>query len=306
MSTASAPGKIMLTGEYAVLHGHRAVVVTVGKRVTARFGSSPSKSRLIHHLAERVGQSDPDAGERARTIEVDSSELYDGDHKLGLGSSAAVAVAATTLALGDDDPVVVRRLALHAHRAAQAERGAAGSGADIGACAHGGAVAVRAGEDDLEVEPLTLPGNLDLVLVWTGIAADTASLVAQVAAAGQRDPEEFDSALGRIAAASEALVAACEAGDAPSAVAAIHAGGAAHLGLAAITGVPLITPVHKQIRAMAAPRGGAAKPTGAGGGDIALAAFPGRTQADAFRRDLYIAGMHTLNLRVGVKGAKLR
>jgi phosphomevalonate kinase len=300
---ASAPGKVMLTGEYAVLHGHTAVVAAVGRRAEARFGKTESESPLIRHLADQLGG---EAGDKARTIEVDSSDLFDGDSKLGLGSSAAVAVSAAALALGTDDPGEVQDLALRAHRAAQAERGARGSGADIAASAHGGMVAVRMDGDDLVVEPLEIPGNFELVLVWTGIVADTAPLVAQVEAAGERDPEAYQAALGRIGAASTELIAACRAGDAPAAVAAIAAGASAHRGLAMISGAPLVTDVHKQVGAMAAVRRGASKPTGAGGGDIALAAFHGNTEATAFRRDLFIGEtLHTVKARIGVKGVKL-
>jgi phosphomevalonate kinase len=299
---ASAPGKVMVTGEYAVLHGHRAVVAAVGRRVVARFGKTENDSPLIRHLAALL---EGEAGARARTIEVDSSALFEGDRKLGLGSSAAVAVAAAALALGSDDPAAVQDLALRAHQRAQAERGAKGSGADIAASAHGGVVAFRSTEGGLEVEPLRLPGNLELVLVWTGVVADTAPLVAQVSAAGEREPEAFAAAIARIAAASEDFITACQAGDAPAAVEAVADGGSAHRGLALITGAPLITDVHKQVSAMAAVRGGAAKPTGAGGGDIVLAAFPGATQATAFRRDLFIADMHAVKARIGAKGAKL-
>ncbi|MBT8492405.1 MAG: hypothetical protein KJO07_05050 [Deltaproteobacteria bacterium] len=299
---ASAPGKVMLTGEYAVLHGHSAVVAAVGRRAVARFGTIESDSPLIRHLADQLGG---EAGDRARTIEVDSSELFDGDQKLGLGSSAAVAVSAAALALGTDDPGEVCDLALRVHRRAQAERGAKGSGADIAASAHGGMVAVRMDGDDLVVAPLPIPGNFELVLVWTGVVADTAPLVAQVQAAGEREPEAYQAALGRIAAASTELMAACQAGDAPAAVAAIASGATAHRGLAMVSGAPLITDVHKQVSAMAAVRRGASKPTGAGGGDIALAAFPGNAEATACRRDLFIAEMHAVKARIGVKGVRL-
>ena len=129
--------------------------------------------------------------------------------------------------------------------------------------------------------------------------------MAQVEAAGEGDPDGYAAALERIGAASIELIAACKAGDAPAAVAAIATGATAHRGLAMISGAPLVTEVHKQVSAMAAVRRGTSKPTGAGGGDIALAAFPGNAEATAFRRDLFIGEMHAVKARIGVKGVKL-
>ena len=81
-------------------------------------------------------------------IAVDSSALYDDGTKLGLGSSAAVTVAATALALSGERtlPVIDREevstIALAAH--AGAARAARGSGADVAAAVHGGVIAVYA------------------------------------------------------------------------------------------------------------------------------------------------------------------
>ena len=36
-TAVSAPGKLFLIGEYAVLHGYHAVVAAVDRRVTGRF-----------------------------------------------------------------------------------------------------------------------------------------------------------------------------------------------------------------------------------------------------------------------------
>src|SRR5687768_17097612 len=100
--TATAPGKLIVTGEYAVLDGAPALVVAMDRRVIARYapgvakGSSAFLLALAHEIAARYGH---DAGQIAMSIVVDLSSFYDGEQKLGLGSSAAVTVAATALAL---------------------------------------------------------------------------------------------------------------------------------------------------------------------------------------------------------------
>src|SRR5690606_33184654 len=75
----------------------------------------------------------------------DASELRDGDRKLGLGSSAAILVAALGAVRGaefSDDAGLRRAIeapALRAHREAQG----GGSGIDVAASIHGGTLIAR-------------------------------------------------------------------------------------------------------------------------------------------------------------------
>jgi phosphomevalonate kinase len=135
---ATAPGKLILTGEYAVLIGSDlggapALVVAVDRRVIARRrtgprGSSPFLVAVVEELARRFGADHP-APHKAMEIVCDSRAFFAGPIKLGLGSSAAVTVAATALALAGDDeavPVIdrdtVQAVAAAAHAAAQSLR----------------------------------------------------------------------------------------------------------------------------------------------------------------------------------------
>src|SRR5215468_7013869 len=100
---ATAPGKLILTGEYAVLDGAPAIVVAVDRRAIARRnatprGSSPFLVAVAEEIAARRGASDP-AARAALEVSVDSTAFYNRAQKLGLGSSAAVTVAATALSL---------------------------------------------------------------------------------------------------------------------------------------------------------------------------------------------------------------
>src|SRR5262252_9366989 len=104
---ATAPGKLILTGEYAVLDGAQAIVVAVDRRVVARRnatprGSSPFLVAVAEEITARRGASDP-AARAALEISVDSTAFYNRAQKLGLGSSAAVTVAATALALEESE-----------------------------------------------------------------------------------------------------------------------------------------------------------------------------------------------------------
>lgn len=171
---ATAPGKLILTGEYAVLDGAPALVIAVNRRVTATRrrgprGSSEFLLSVVNEIEKRFG-ADHAATRAAAEIVVNSTPFYWGGTKLGLGSSAAVTVAATALALGVDYPgvpVIDRDLVLTissaAHAAAQtARRGrpstaelapstqppnawhrGRGSGADVAASVYGGVIAFQ-------------------------------------------------------------------------------------------------------------------------------------------------------------------
>ncbi|TMQ03453.1 MAG: hypothetical protein E6J90_53440, partial [Deltaproteobacteria bacterium] len=201
---ATAPGKLIVTGEYAVLDGATALVVAVDRRAVARRnaqprGSSPFLVAVAAEIAARWGADHPAAG-AALEISVDSSAFYDrasqrrlavtplgssvaasaidpgrpagigGGQKLGLGSSAAVTVAATALALEsldrrsaiDRDEIL--EVALAAHARAQGPRGARGSGADIAASVHGGTIAFsRPAAGPCQIERRTWPDSVTLV-----------------------------------------------------------------------------------------------------------------------------------------------
>ena len=139
---ATAPGKLIVTGEYAVLDGTPAIVLAVDRRAIARRnatprGSSPFLLAVADEIAARRGPGD-EAARAALEISVDSTAFYHRITKLGIGSSAAVTVAATALALGTTDRAEVLAVALAAHARAQGPRGARGSGADIAAAVYGG------------------------------------------------------------------------------------------------------------------------------------------------------------------------
>ncbi|HET9987116.1 MAG TPA: hypothetical protein VFQ65_01320 [Kofleriaceae bacterium] len=129
---ATAPGKLILTGEYAVLDGAPALVVAVDRRVTARrrtgpHGSSPFLVAVADEIARVYGPDSP-AAAAAMEIVVDSSTFFLGNTKLGLGSSAAVTVAATALALASTSAVpvldrdAIQTIATAAHGIAQSSR----------------------------------------------------------------------------------------------------------------------------------------------------------------------------------------
>jgi phosphomevalonate kinase len=329
---ASAPGKLILTGEYAVLDGAPAVVIAVDRRAIARVragaprGSSPFLLAVATELAHRRGADDP-AAKIALDIAVDSSAFYDGLTKLGLGSSAAVTVAATALALGTaparprattagqsaaDELRAMRdevlAIAMAAHATAQGARGARGSGADIAACTHGGAIVFRPGAPP-HIEKKKWPASVLVIPFFTGAAADTPTLVAQVAAARAARRTEVDAALVAIGDASQA---ASKALSAPPDLAVTAVIGAFALAASAIdrlalaTGIPLVPECVATARSALARLGGTAKTTGAGGGDVGIAVIPTTADVTVATRLLIEAGCVPLRLALDDTGVDLR
>ena len=178
----SAPGSVLLLGEYAVLQpGGLGVAAAVEPRVRVRVRPAADALRIegtdgIGRFAWRAGAGDlldavvdACAGVLGRApdpalVEVDSGALTEGGRKLGLGSSAAVAVAVTRVLLGGPGGGVpldtVFRTALRAHRAAQGGRG---SGYDVAVSTYGGTGLFHGEEPRFEPLPAA-PADLFLVL----------------------------------------------------------------------------------------------------------------------------------------------
>ena len=315
---ATAPGKLIITGEYAVLEGAPAIVLAVARRAIARRnatprGSSPFLLAVADEIAARRGAGDP-AAQAALEISVDSRAFYHRITKLGLGSSAAVTVAATSLALGTADHDEVLAVALAAHARAQGPRGARGSGADIAAAVHGGTIVFSRGESPEGSEPCRVerqrwPTSVTVLPFFTGVAADTAQLVARVHAARDAQRAAVEAALSAIAEASRA---ACAALAAPADLAPVALIGALALAanamdrLAIATGIDLVPACVTAARAALARLGGTAKTTGAGGGDVGIAVLPATVDEAIATRLLIEAGCQPLRISLDDTGVDLR
>jgi len=197
VTIASAPGKLILSGEYAVLDGGPALVLAINRRAIATRtkgprGSSPFLAAVADELADRGLR---DAAEIAMAIAVDSKAFYDSPRaglapiKLGLGSSAAVTVAAVALALGKiDDRERLFEIAAAAHARAQitARRHAeperhSGSFAIPGA----GASLVTELPDDAPKRPAATPAPTTQPIPKATSAEGTQPI-------GRFDPDELD------------------------------------------------------------------------------------------------------------------
>ena len=346
----SAPGKLVLLGEYAVLHGAPAVVMAVDRRArvelapsgselwsvtapplvtdTLRFAlaadgslrwlADPSgaarRLELVEHLLGAMaaaGLLDPTSLPPAAAT-LDTRALFEdgvgGGTKLGLGSSAAVTVAlASALAQWGGrgellaDPLRWLGSLLALHRGLQGGRG---SGVDLAASLLGGVVSYRLGTDGsvAAADPLPMPAGLQLVMVWTGRAADTGSMLRRLDERLAGGDASVEAALDRLAELSVAGSEAFRLGRVAAVLATVDAYCDAMDALGRAVGLPIVSAEHDALRRLARRHGASYKPSGAGGGDLGLIVSPDPKAAAAAASAATAAGFRVLSLGLDPNG----
>jgi phosphomevalonate kinase len=288
-----APGKAFLCGEYAVLEGAPATVMAVDRYARAFLGCAPAASAFVaaavreaHRLLAGRGVAPPPG-----VPQVDTRALARADGtKLGLGSSAACTVAAVgavlaAAGLDPGDPRLaesIRAAAAAAHAAAQGS----GSGADVAAAVLGGIHVFWRTTRGLEHGPKALPPDLAVEFVWTGRAASTAAFLATLGELRAARPSAHAARLADLASAARVFAAATTA---PEMIGAAAAAARAMARLGEDAGLPIVTAAHRRLADLAAAHGGTAKPSGAGGGDLAVAFLPAARREDFLRAALAAA-----------------
>lgn len=308
-AAVSAPGKAFLIGEYAVLEGVPAVVTATSVRASAHGGdcpdrTAPSDLSLAAHavVRDRLGVQLGDVPS------VETGPFYRGPRKLGFGSSAAVtaAVVGFHLVEAGRDLALSRGLALELATAAHQQVQGGGSGGDIAAAILGGTLKfVR----DAPSQPLPHPPWLHIGFVDVGAPAVTSSLVARVRTAAAGDRPTYNRAIDDLAAASELFQSALTR-DPRDGLAAIRTATLRHLeGLAqlqSLSGAAILTPSITAVCSLAERLGLAAKPTGAGGGDLVVVFAASQGQLDTFGLELEREHGHVLLGRIHVAAPGLR
>ncbi len=291
-----APGKAMLIGEYAVLDGGPAAVAAVDCFATATLEddvapASPFIRAAMQEVYATVGQEVPGVPV------VDTTAFARNGQKLGLGSSAAATVAAVGALCAQAGWDVaarreeVRRIAGRAHDAAQGVRG---SGADVLAASLGGVQVANAARPGG-----TLPVAVRLVATPEGVS--TAALISRY----REKSREAGPASHELAQAAGEFLSAWQAGEARALLAAVEHAFEGYLALGRALGQALVTPEHAGIQQAARRAGGAAKPSGAGGGDLAVV-FLADPLAEAALAAWLPAGCQLLPFQIsalGVQGA---
>ena len=259
--TARAAGKIILFGEYAVLRGHPCLVAAIDRYATCTVEpGGPLLVEGVGHGRYRLG-GDRSALPLAAAI-VDASGITQGHYrletdafrtaegKLGLGSSAASSVALLRALRPDLNAQQVFEKVFAAQQAVIGR----GSGADLAASATGGMIRYTQGAWAHVKPPL-----LNILTAWTGQAAHTPTFIRAIEAYEARAPADFKARLRDIAQLT----------DAPISVASVRRAGDAVRALGEAAQVPIWTEAHTTLDTLAQEMGGACKPLGAGGGDLA-------------------------------------
>ncbi|MEM9074181.1 MAG: hypothetical protein AAGE52_37155 [Myxococcota bacterium] len=310
MSGASAPGKMMISGEYAVLEGAPAIVAAVQTRATARFGGDgevASTDRFPEAYASRV-LAEEALGAVEGDLRIDVSALRRAGQKLGVGSSSAAAAAAAAAVLAHHDRDLededVRRQALRFALDGHRKVAPRGSGADVAACTLGGFVRYRRapGSWDVDADAVSWPAGLVARIAWTGQAASTHELITKVHALRDRDPATYRAAMARLREESDRFCAAFATVEATLEATRGYFAAMNHLGEAA--SAPIVEERLHRVARLAKEAGGAAKPSGAGGGDVSLALFASEDGAQAFERACRDASIEVLSLALGGPGVR--
>lgn len=333
--TASAPGKLVLLGEYAVLEGAPALVLAVNRRARVTLANaggdcweilSPTlglQARLrLHDRNATWIDAAPAELEWVLTllarfphirnsppyrIELDSDAFYL-DHagareKLGLGSSAAltVAVLGALHALANVAPPALGE-AIAAHRAIQHGRG---SGIDIAASLVGGVSRFQLRDDTARVAPIDLPNGVRWCCVYSGRPASTGAMLETVAAWREREPTAFAQRTHELATISSRGIDALTANDAAAFLSSLHdyATALARFGTAA--GADIASREHRAIAAIAAYCGCVYKSCGAGGGDVGVTFTVEDTRLREFSERALRAGFPVIGLEADPKGLEV-
>jgi phosphomevalonate kinase len=311
MSSASAPGKIVLWGEYAVLADAPAAVMAVSSRATVsmqyskdaywHFVSQGFESEPETVTAEQLPEGLGSAFVRAviehwqapslshcstpLNITTDSSDFFFGDRKLGLGSSAAVCTATYRLLCEVTGRTPNFHEALEIHRNWQ---GGKGSGLDVASVWHGGLIHFQRGQAAVA----QMPEGLHWQIVWSGTSAKTTDHISHF----NRWRQGADTvALDELASLSQSLC------DNPT----LSILKDYCLALKTLDDVALLnifTQEHARLGTLAAASGVLYKPCGAGGGDIGLAISDDPLALTYFRHQADANGFLPLDLETATHG----
>lgn len=319
---ATAPGKLLLAGEYAVLDGAPAICAAIDRRavvtiaesaagfhiVTAPgFAAEPGRFRTDGGGVEWLGGGSlalveavwalarPDGVENLSLV-LDSRAFVDAGSgaKLGFGSSSAVAVtlahAVCALAPTDADAAEV---AFEAHRQLQA---GLGSGVDVACSTVGGLIEYSM--QGAATRHLDWPDGLAMGVVWVGVPASTRDKLLHLLeqpAMPSRDA---------LVLASQRLAGAWRRGNVAEILDEYRDYAGVLREFENDHALGIYDAGHADLAALAADSGVIYKPCGAGGGDTGVVLTDEPAAVDAFLETA--AGMGFSRLDVGIDPVGVR
>ncbi|MBI5614581.1 mevalonate kinase [Candidatus Gottesmanbacteria bacterium] len=193
----SAPGKLLLFGEHAVVYGYPCIVSSVSDRLTVTIYESEksgveiqtpgvSDQRFIHAAIQEF--------EKRFSLKIDHCMLSTSSEfssSFGFGSSSAVTVATMkALSLFTRKNLSQKELIDACHASVLSVQGV-GSGFDVASSLYGGTILYEFGGKRIELLLMNLPGY-SFVVGYTGEKADTVSIVKEVAEKREKYTEKVD------------------------------------------------------------------------------------------------------------------
>ncbi|MEQ8279390.1 MAG: hypothetical protein RMA76_18295 [Deltaproteobacteria bacterium] len=285
--TVSAPGKLVLLGDYAVLDGAMAMVGAVNRRAVGDVVEEVvDASPIVRAVLEEGGR------DVRGSIKIDTSSFQWNGKKLGIGSSAAVAVTTAALVL-DSGAEDVLQLAVSAHRAANG----GGSGIDVASSYFGGVIAADRQPGTVQPLPSRLPG-LTLSVLFANQSANTSEMVAKAQASSK-----WSHWMNVLVPLAEQGIDAWSRGEVRRFLSIVDRYGRAMGGLGRDAGTPIVTDEIDAAIRIASQHGGAAKPSGAGGGDVVVVFAE---DPDVGARVAEETGMKLVDLEIDPRGLSRR
>ncbi len=321
---ATAPGKIVLTGEYAVLDGAPGVAVAVDRRarVSVVASAGPAHSVVAPGFAVVEGRFTADSGRfawlqdgeayplveavlravgrgipgcHAFTLDTRSFYAAEDGKKLGIGGSAALAAAlAAAVCELTAVPEALFDVALAAHRAFQH---GVGSGIDVACSVYGGMLEYRA--DVGRTATLQWPHDLHFAVYYSGVSASTTARLAKFVDWGR------GTSWSRLAEAAERAAVAWRSGASEEILGEARRYVEALQRFSVDNNLSIFDAGHDKLARAADEAGVVYKPCGAGGGDVGIALADELTRLAAFTAGANAAGFRPLELSVDAAGVTL-
>lgn len=287
-----APGKLVLTGAYAVLEGAPAISLAVSR------GALVDPARTAPNATPEVAAA---LGEGTPAPHADASAMFVGTRKLGLGASAAILVA--TLAATEDGDLAtdaVRARILARAKAAHAKAQSGGSGVDVATSVYGGAIRYRI---DAPVVQVRLPSELVVSVLACGTSARTTELRARIDALASTSDAIHRQCMNDLVAIANEAASAVDGGSAEGLVEALRRTARALDRLGVAAGVPIVPPGFEELEGIAAADRASFTVSGAGGGDVAIHLGP-REPSARFLERAHAHGLFALPLTLDATGVR--
>jgi phosphomevalonate kinase len=342
MPEASAPGKLIIVGEYAVIEGAPAIATAVDVRARATVSDSDDRdSILFDALSEQAFHfyldndqclrwCEESPGARGTILEavfetfrerlageadpklhfsIDTDSFYaptpGGLSKLGLGSSAAALVAlvgAFMSAVGWTSSDA--EMLSICCIAHRKFQGGRGSGIDIATALNGGVVGIRPGELDTSPTATSLDwlDGLLMLPVWSGSSASTPELLDRFNRYRDRNPHEYSDHIQRLTSLAEDANQAWVDQSPGNFLAALEAYDLALQAMDVDGAIGINTDIHDVLRSLSSRHGAIYKTSGAGGGDFGIALTDSADVIKSLRTAFADSGYLTLSSSANVDG----